>query len=174
MNFSFDEQALLKQSAIWNMPSFLETYTFHDSSLYEFRVRSSDDLLVFIGWDLHWNKAIPSEYNLLVIRFAKHYWAKWREGAWWQPTLDGATSKVVSQAEREQMLNDERFDLRAYQNERDDIQAPMMDASLTRTVFDFMNWGECEILHSAEVSFACFDESGSLGEIPFENKAREK
>ena len=65
MNFSFDEQALLKQSAIWNMPSFLETYTFHDSSLYEFRVRSSDDLLVFIGWDLHWNKAIPSEYNLV-------------------------------------------------------------------------------------------------------------
>jgi hypothetical protein len=171
MNFKFDEKALSERSAIWNMPSFLETYTLHDSSLYECHVRSSADLLVFIDWDLYWNKAISSEYNLLVIRFAKNYWVKWLEGAWRQPTLDEAKSEVISAAEREQMLTDERFNLRAYQNEHNGFQAPMMDASLTRTVFDFMNWGECEILHSAEVSFACFDESGNLGEIPFEDAA---
>ena len=113
MNFIFDEQALLKHSAIWNMPSFLEIYTLHESSLYEFRVRSIS-------------------------------------------------------------LEDERFDLKAYQNEHSGFQVPMMDVSLTRTVFEFMNWGGCQILHSADVSFACFDESGNLGEIPFENKACEK
>jgi hypothetical protein len=171
MNFTFNVKAILKQSSIWDFPSFLETYTLHDSSLLEFRVRPSADVLVFIDWDLHWNAKIPSEFNLLVVRFVRVYWAKWLEGAWQQTTLGGATSKIVSEAEREQMLNDKRFDLRAYQNERDDIQAPMMDATLTRTVFDFVNWGECEILHSAEVGFACFDESGNLGEIPFEKAA---
>ena len=170
MNFIFDEQAILEQSAVWTMPAFLETYTLHDSALYEIRARSSAELLVFIDWDLHWNKTISTAYDLLVIRFAANYWTR-RAGAWEQPTLDGATSEVVSQIEREQMLNDERFDLRAFQNERDDIQAPMMDASLTRTIFNFMNWGKCELLHSAEVSFACFDKTGNLGEIPFGKSA---
>lgn len=151
------------------MPAFLQAYTLHDSSLYEVRTRSSAELLVFINWDLHWNKTISPAYDLLIIRFAANYWMQWRAGAWEQPTLDGATSEMVSQIEREQMLNDKRFDLRAYQNERINAQAPMMDESLTRTVFNFMNWGECEILHSAEVSFTCFDKSGNAGEIPFDN-----
>ena len=161
----------MKPSAIWTMPAFLENYTLHDSALYEIRARSSAELLIFIDWDLHWNKTISSAYNLLVIRFATTYWTQWRTGAWEQPTLDGATSEVISQTEREQMLNDKRFDLRAYQNERDDIQAPMMDAGLTRTIFNFVNWGECEILHSAKVNFACFDENGNSGEIHFEKAA---
>ena len=169
MNFTFDESILLEKSAIQEMPSFLEQYDLHDSDLLEIRVRPSADLLIFINWDLHWNKAISPKYDLLVIRFKLVYWAKWLEGAWQQNTLVGAKSKIVTEVEREQMLDDKRFDLRAYQNQRSDIEAPMMDTSLTRTVFDVMNWGEFEMLHGEEVSFACFDEFGNLGEIPFKS-----
>ena len=149
------------------MPSFLERYTLHDSDLLEIRIRPSADMLIFINWDLHWNKEISSEFNLLVIRFNLVYRTKWLEGAWHQNTLSGAESKVVSEIEREQMLDDKCFDLRAYQNQRSDIEAPMMNASLTHTTFEIMNWGGYEVLHSAEVDFFCIDEFGNLGEIPF-------
>ena len=167
MKFNFEEMKLLEQSAIWNMPSFLNAYTLHDSSLLEFRIKPSDSLIVFINWDLHWNKNISPEFDLLVIRFAKVYWMKWLEGAWQQPTLDGAESKIISESEREQMLDDSRFDLQAYQNQNND--APMMDENLTHTVLSSMNWGKCEILHGQEVSFGCFDELGKVGQIKFEN-----
>jgi hypothetical protein len=65
------------------------------------------------------------------------------------------------------MLNDNRFDLRAFQGGKDEIQPPMLDTSLTRTVFEFVNWGECEVLHNREVVFACFDSTGNFWEIPF-------
>ncbi len=93
MKYNFEEKSLLEQSATWNMPSFLNAYTLQDSSLLEFLVKPSDGLIVFIDWDLHWNKAISPEFNLLVIRFAKVYWMKWLEGGWQQPTLSGAESK---------------------------------------------------------------------------------
>jgi hypothetical protein len=74
MNFIYDEKLLAEQAAVWDMPSFLQAYTLHDSSLLEIRVRPSADLLVLIDWDLHWNSTIPSQYNLLVIRFAMPYY----------------------------------------------------------------------------------------------------
>jgi len=169
MNFTYDEKPLLEQAAVWDMPSFLKAHTLHDSSLLEIRVRLSADLLVFIDWDLHWNSTIPSQYKLLVIRFVMPYWAKWLQGSWHQPTLGGATSSVISKIEREQMLNDDRFDLRAFQSGKDEIQPPMLDESLTRTVFEFVNWGECEILHGRDVGFACFDNAGNHWEMPFSN-----
>jgi hypothetical protein len=174
MNFIYDERLLSERAAIWDMPSFLKAYTLHDSSLLEIRARPSADLLVFIDWDLYWNSVIPSQYNLLVIRFVMPYWAKWLQGSWHQPTLGGATSSVVLESEREIMLNDDRFDLRAFQGGKDEIQPPMLDASLTRTVFEFINWGECEILHGGEVAFACFDDAGHPWAIPFSDAPVQK
>ncbi len=157
----------MEKSAIWNMPSFLNAYTLHDSSLLEFQVKPFEGLIVFVNWDLHWNKNISPEFNLLVIRFTKVYWMKWLEGAWQQPTLASAESRIISESEREQMLNDSRFNLQAYQNQNND--APMMDVTLTSTVLNLMNWGKCEVLHGKEVSFGCFDELGNAGQIKFEN-----
>lgn len=153
-------------ASLWDMPSFLEQYTLHDSQLQEVRLIPGAGLLVLIDWDLHWNAIIPQPYNTLVIQFKVPYVTNWHQGAWHQSTLEGATSIKVSNEEREKMLNESAIDLRALQQGTDEIQPYMLDDTLTRTVFEGMNWGALEVLHNQQVCFTCFDNSGNTWSIP--------
>jgi hypothetical protein len=160
------DPSLLERALAWEMPAFLQAYTLHDSVLEEFRHSPSGGIAIVIAWDLHWNRNIPQNYRKLAIVFPLPYSLTWTQGSWYYATLDGGTSESVPLIEREQMLADGSVEIRAFQNERDEIQPCAFDESLTRTVFQGINWSRITILHNRKVHFLCFDEAGSLFAIP--------
>lgn len=159
-----DEHASASVSS-WDMPAFLEAYALHDSHLVSVEIQPQLGILVSISWDLHWNRAVPPEHAALFIRFASPYSMRWSQGAWNQSTLSGARSALVSTAEREAMLDSGEFDLRAYQGKRSDIEPPMLDATLTRTIFELMNWATLTIVHGERVQFACLNTNGAVWSV---------
>lgn len=160
------DPSVLAQAIGWDMPSFLRAYTLHDSALEEFRHSPSVGVAIVINWDLHWNRNIPHDYRWLAIVFPLPYSLTWTQGSWHYSTLEGAASEFVSAADRERMLADGSVELQAFRNQRDEIQPCVFDESLTRTVFQGMNWSRITILHNEEVRFLCFDDLGSLFAIP--------
>ncbi len=165
-----DEHALMSAlqspESFWDMPSFLRKYTLHDSALIQVRITPHAGVIALICWDLHWNSIVPPGYDTLAIQFTIPYLVNWNQGAWYQSTLDGATSYAVTEAEREKMLYESPVDLNAFGKGEDEIQPYMLDDTLTRTVFEGMNGSRAEITHSGQVCFACFDDSGNAQSIP--------
>jgi hypothetical protein len=160
------DPSLLERALVWDMPAFLHVYTLHDSVLEEFRHSPSGGIAIVIDWNLHWNRTIPDNYRKLAIVFPLPYSLAWTQGSWYYATLDGAISESVPAVERERMLSDGSVEVRTFQNERDGIQPCAFDESLTRTVFQGINWSRITILHNGEVRFLCFDETGSPFPIP--------
>jgi hypothetical protein len=154
------------ESTAWDMPSFLAAYTLHDSSLAEVRLTRSDGLLIFIDWDMHWNRKVRQEYNNLIIGIPMVYSVAWSQGGWSQSTLGGATSERVAESERNAMLENGTIELRAFQGAKDEIPPAFEDEGLTRTTFDRMNWSRMTILHGGEARFLCLDDHGKAGPMP--------
>jgi hypothetical protein len=165
MDHLFDP-SILERALAWDMSSFLMAYTLHDSVLDEFRHSPLGGIAIVIDWDLHWNRTIPENYRKLAIVFPLPYSLTWSQGSWYYATLDGAISESVPAAERTLMLSDGSVEVRAFQNERDEIQPCAFDESLTRSVFRGINWSRITFLHNREVRFLCFDQAGSLFAIP--------
>lgn len=136
------------------IPVFLERFSLHDSSLIGISLDSQRRLLVEVQFDLHWNCTVPAEHDTLLIRFERIYCLNWTEGSWQDTTLSDAVSTVLDSEARAALLENSEFDLRAYQGRNDFIPHPAYDETLTRTVFNVMNWGRLNILHGAEVRLA--------------------
>jgi hypothetical protein len=160
------DPSLMEQALAWDMPAFLQTYTLHDSVLEEVRHSPRGGIAVVIDWDLHWNPAIPPSYRTLALVFPIPYSFIWTQGSWHYATLDGATSEVVPAADRERMLSDGSMEVRAFQNHPDEISPCAFDDSLTRTVFQGINWSRITILHNSGVRLFCFDDAGTWFAIP--------
>jgi len=171
MSSSIVDESMWASLPSWDMPAFLGAYTLHDSHLVSVEILPWIGALVSIQWDLHWNRVVPSDHESLVIRFSTPYSVRWTQGAWHQSTLSGAKSEPISTSGREAMLESGEFDPRAYQGKRSDIEAPMFDGSLTRTVFELMNWSALTIVHSERVQLACLDKNGNNWQVAQANKA---
>ncbi len=154
------------EAVVWDLPSFFDAYTLHDSSLIEVRLAQSDSLLVMVDWDMHWNKRVQPQYHRLVIGIPMVYSLQWSQGNFNLNTLIGATSECVSEEERRRMLEDGSIDLRAYQGAKDELGPPFEDEGLTRTTFESINGSQLTVLHGREVRLLCLDDEGRAGQIP--------
>lgn len=150
----------------WDMPSFLKEYTLHDSGLAETRIFSFRGAIIRIDWDLHWNQAIASGFSTLLLRFAEPYSITWTQGSWRESTLSGAVSELLTLKDREKMLMDGTVNLSAFPMGQDGVQPCAFDESLTRTVFEGINFGLLTVLHTAQVRFLCLNEFGTCSAIP--------
>lgn len=153
-------------TAAWDLPAFLATYSLHDSGLMETVVDQWHGLLALIQWDMHWNRRVESQYQNLVIYIPTIYSVDWVQGSWKQSTLCGAESVRVSQEEREQMLANGSVDIRAYQHAKDEILPPFNDEGLTRTIFQSVNWSRLTVLHGNDIKLLCMDDECNTGHIP--------
>ena len=143
-----------------SMQWFLERFTLHDSGLQRVTVDGWDSrTLVQVNFDLRWNPSIPRGYATLWISFDRPYRVTHTQGAWSQPTLEGAESAVLDEEQREALRAGGSFDPESYQHSgRDDgFLYPPDDDTLTRTLFQLMNWGKLELLHASQVRFAATD-----------------
>ena len=166
-----DEQVLMSAlqtpEALWDMPSFLKHYTLHDSGLIEVRITSyHTGVIALVNWDLHWNSSVPQGYDTLAIQFKVPYSVNWNQGTWYYSTLDGATSCLVTEEEKEKMLYADSIDLKEFGRSEDEIQPSVLDDTLTRTTFHVMNLSSAEVIHNEQVCFACFDSSGNARMVP--------
>jgi len=155
-----DDWDIWESTQVFPLPEALEKFTLHDSGMLHIVQLPVGMLFVSIDFDIIWNQAVPKEFSLLVIRFACPYRYVWREGSFELNTLGDATSSVVPEEDRIRMLDDSDFDLRAYQGDSDDIQAPWDDEGLTLTTFRYVNWGRFEVLHGLDTRIRCFSPNG--------------
>lgn len=143
------------------MPVFLRRFSLHDSGLAGIALDAQHRLFVDIVFDLHWNRSVPAGHDALLMRFGRTYQVNWHEGSWPETTLSDAISSQFDDAARAALLDDPQFDLRAYQGRSDLVSHPADDESLTRTVFNVMNWGRLEVLHGADTRLVVFDAADS-------------
>src|SRR2546422_636212 len=92
------EETFWKDVLVWDMPSFLEHYTLHDSQLMGFRLIPGIGAVICVSWDLVCNKIIPAGFDSLLIRIRVPYWVNWNQGSLDLPTILGAESELVTSA----------------------------------------------------------------------------
>lgn len=150
------------QFATMTMPVFLERFTLHDSWIKDVVVWPyGGQVTLTIGFDLHWNDSVPDGFDTLFLHFDRAYSQRFVLGAWAQQTISDASSQVLSEEERDELLRSAEFDLRAYQGARDKIPHPAYETTLTRTVFSLMNWGLVECLHGSSIRCIVANAGGS-------------
>jgi hypothetical protein len=149
------------------MPWFLDRFTLHDSGLLGVELDWEGRALIHIQFDLHWNPAVPAGHTELWIRFDRPYRVTHTSGGWKQTSLEGASSTLLSQDQRSELRDGGTFERSAYQHSGTEFwfTFPPDDDSLTRTVFELVNWGKVELLHAAPVRFAVADGNTSITDL---------
>jgi hypothetical protein len=144
----------------WDMPSLLERFSLHDSDLTSVMLEPGGPVVVVLQLDLLANKAVRQGFDTLLVAFERTYLLSYRCGPWLQSTLDGATSRLFSEAERATLLESKEFDLSAYRGRSSEVEHPAFDHSLTCTTFQSVTCAELYLLHAATVRCRCFNQSG--------------
>ena len=79
------------------MAVFLERFTLHDSWIKDVVVwPCSGQVTLTIGFDLHWNNTVPGGFDTLLLHFDRVYSQRSMHGPWIQPTINDASSTVLS------------------------------------------------------------------------------
>jgi len=154
----------------WDMPSFLQHYTLHDSNLTEFRLIPGIGAVLCVSWDLVWNNIIPAGFDSLVIRIRVPYWVNWNQGSLDLQTILEAVSELATPAEREQMMADGTVKLEYFGNQKDkmslDCSPCVFDESLTKTTLECISGNDLTVLHGREIQLICMNEAGDKTVIP--------
>ncbi len=165
------DETFWKDALVWDMPSFLERYTLHDSQLCEIKLVPILGAILRVQWDLFWNKPIPDGFDELVIRFHDTYWLNWNQGRLDLPTILEANSRIVTTAEREAMMNDGTVDLKCFDFRQEtsfDIQPCAFDELLTKTSIECIAGHNISILHGKAIQIVCINEAGERAVVPTE------
>lgn len=155
-----DRKPAWSDLAEWDMSSFLDRYTLHESELVSVMIEPTGSVVVTCQLDLVWNKSVREGFDTLLLALERTYSVSYRCGPWLQSTLEGATSKQFTESERVVLLESKEFDIRACQGRSSDIEHPTYDQTLTRTTFQSINWAELSLLHGAAIRCRCFNEAG--------------
>ena len=146
-----------------SMVLFLERFTLHDSD-YVRMTAGDGDVVLDMWFDLIWNQMVPGEYGRLLIRFECVYVLKCVTGNWDQTTIGDALATVLSESEREKMLESSDFELGAYGSELN-REHPTFDESLTRTEITMINNCVIELLHGGAVRAVVMNDKGGYLDV---------
>lgn len=161
------------QAAKVELPTFLATYTLHDSYWIGLYLQPNQETVAVITWDTFWTQGrvpYPDPKTvtgpILLIRFERvyqtriHYPGGTQEG--WFTTIADATSERLLAEQREQMLE---LALRQ-PGELEQSNEHLFDETLHHTTIFAILGSQVDILHAAETYLLCLTSEREVLPIP--------
>ncbi len=144
----------------WDLSSFNEIFTLHDSHLTDLLISPFNGIICSIQWDTVWNKGFPEGYDTLVIYIPLFYSNTLYNYNIECQCIMECESSIISEEERLQLIDLKEFDAFTSANENE-LQHPAVNPATTLTKMYILS-GNFEILHPSPVKIVVMNDMGDF------------